>query len=168
VDGRDIRQFALGDLRREILLVDQTPYLFNCSIAENIAFAFPKATRPEIEAAGRAAGLDELMRRLPEGYETKCGERGLALSAGERQRIALARALLRRPSVLILDEPTSALDSNTEQLIASSLRAAMPDATLIVITHRPALAEIADAIITIEGGRARIAFGVHSSASFQL
>ena len=164
IDGRDARELALGDLRREILLVDQTPYLFNCSIAQNIAFAFPAATRDEIEAAGRAAGLDELMRRLPEGYETKCGERGLALSAGERQRIALARALLRRPSVLILDEPTSALDSSTERLIASSLRAAMPDATLIVITHRPALAEIADAIVTIENGRAQITYDVHSAS----
>lgn len=166
IDGRDIRELNLSDLRREVLLVDQTPYLFNCSIADNIAFACPDATRAAIEAAGRAAGLDEFMRRLPEGYETKCGERGLALSAGERQRIALARALLRRPSVLILDEPTSALDSNTEKLIASSLRAAMPEATLIVITHRPALAEIADAIITIEGGRAQMAFGVNSGAAF--
>ena len=162
VDGVDIRTVKLGDLRREILLVDQTPYLFNCSIADNIAFASPQATREQIEAAGRAAGLEEFLLRLPEGYETKCGERGLALSAGERQRIALARALLRRPSVLILDEPTSALDSNTERIVASSLRAAMPDATLIVITHRPALAEIADATITIEGGRARIAFAVLS------
>ncbi len=160
VDGVDIRELKLGDLRREVLLVDQTPYLFNCSIAENIAFAFPGASREQIEAAGRAAGLDELIRRLPEGYETKCGERGLALSAGERQRIALARALLRRPSVLILDEPTSALDSNTERVVASSLRAAMPDATLIVITHRPALAEIADAIVTIESGRAQIEYAV--------
>jgi ATP-binding cassette subfamily B protein len=156
IDGRDIRELVLGDLRREVMLVDQTPYLFSCSIAENISFALPNATRDQIEAAGRAAGLDELIRRLPEGYETKSGERGLALSAGERQRIALARALLRRPSVLILDEPTSALDAQTEKLVATSLRSAMPDATLIVITHRPALAEIADAIITIENGRAQM------------
>ncbi|HWE53093.1 MAG TPA: ABC transporter ATP-binding protein [Bryobacteraceae bacterium] len=156
IDGRDLREFVLTDLRREVMLVDQTPYLFSCSIAENISFALPGATRDEIEAAGRAAGLEELIRRLPEGYETKSGERGLALSAGERQRIALARALLRRPSVLILDEPTSALDAQTEKLVAERLRIAMPEATLIVITHRPALAEIADAIITIEGGRAQM------------
>jgi ATP-binding cassette subfamily B protein len=160
IDGRNIRELVLGDLRREVMLVDQTPYLFSCSIAQNIAFALPGATRGQIETAGRAAGLDELILRLPEGYETKSGERGLALSAGERQRIALARALLRRPSVLILDEPTSALDANTEKLVATSLRAAMPDATLIVITHRPALAEIADAIITIEGGKAQISWDV--------
>ena len=156
LDGEDIRQIALADLRRQVMLLDQSPYLFNATIAENIAFAFPEADRGAIEAAGRAAGLDEFLARLPEGYDTKTGERGQALSAGERQRIALARALLRRPSILILDEPTSALDSQTEKLIASSLRAAMPNSTLIVITHRPALAEIADAIITIEGGRARM------------
>ena len=163
LDGQDIRQIALADLRRQVMLLDQSPYLFNATIAENIAFAFPEADRAAIEAAGRAAGLDEFLARLPEGYDTKTGERGQALSAGERQRIALARGLLRRPSILILDEPTSALDSQTEKLIASSLRAAMPNSTLIVITHRPALAEIADAIITIEGGRARMAAKVASN-----
>jgi len=164
VDGRDIRELSLGDLRREVILVDQSPYLFNDTIAANIAFAWPQAGRADIETAARAAGLDELLRRLPEGYETQTGERGLALSAGERQRIALARALLRRPSVLILDEPTSALDARTEQLIAAGLRTALPDATIIVITHRPALAEIADAIITIEGGKAQISYDVQSTS----
>jgi ATP-binding cassette subfamily B protein len=162
IDGRNIRDLSLGDLRREIILVDQSPYLFNDTIGANIAFAWPQADRKAIEAAARAAGLDELLRRLPEGYETQTGERGLALSAGERQRIALARALLRRPSVLILDEPTSALDAQTEKLIAASLRTALPDATLVVITHRPALAEIADAVITIEAGRAQISYDVPS------
>ena len=109
-----------------------------------------------IEEAATAAGLDELIARLPEGYQTKTGERGLALSAGERQRIALARAFLRRPSVLILDEPTSALDGDTEKLIASNLRMALPGCTLIVITHRPALAEVADAVITIQAGKATL------------
>lgn len=156
VDGVDIREFALKDLRREILLVDQSPYLFNETIAANVAFALPEATREEIEAAGRQAGLDELIQRLPEGYDTRTGERGMALSAGERQRISLARALLRRPSILILDEPTSALDIKTEALIAANLRANLPDATIVVITHKPALAQIADTIITVEGGRADI------------
>lgn len=104
------------------------------------------------------------MRRLPQGLETQVGERGLALSAGERQRIALARALLRRPSVLILDEPTSALDAQTERLVAANLRTALPESTLIVITHRPALAELADAIVTIEDGQARISYDVKSAA----
>jgi len=156
LDGQDLRDVSLDDLRREVMLVDQSPYLFNVSIRENISFAWPSATLADIEEAGRAAGLDELIRRLPEGYETKTGERGLALSAGERQRIALARALLRRPRVLILDEPTSALDADTERLVASNLRQALPDATLIVITHKPALAALADCVIEIESSRAKI------------
>jgi ATP-binding cassette subfamily B protein len=156
MDGRDIRYASLDDLRRQVILVDQSPYLFNVSIAENIAYAFPEATPRAIEEAATAAGLDELIARLPERYQTKTGERGLALSAGERQRIALARAFLRRPSVLILDEPTSALDGDTEKLIASNLRMALPGCTLIVITHRPALAEIADAVISIQGGKTTV------------
>lgn len=156
LDGHDLRDLALSDLRREVILVDQSPYLFNDTIAANIAFAAPEVTRGQIEAAGRAAGLDELIRRLPEGYETRTGERGLALSAGERQRIALARAFLRRPSVLILDEPTSALDADTERLIAESLRQALPTATVVVITHKPALAEAADMIISMKEGGVRV------------
>lgn len=167
LDGVDLRKFALADLRREVMLLDQAPYLFNATIAENIAFAFPQADRGAIEAAGKAAGLDEFLRRLPEGYDTKTGERGQALSAGERQRIALARALLRKPSVLILDEPTSALDAQTEKLIASGLRTAMPESTLIVITHRPALAEIADSIITIEDGRASMKSNASTACDVQ-
>ena len=166
IDGRDIRELRLHDLRREVILLDQSPYLFNDTIAANISFAMPDAPRSAIEQAARAAGLDELLHRLPEGYETQTGERGLALSAGERQRIALARALLRRPSVLILDEPTSALDAQTEQLIATSLRKTLPDSTLIVITHRPALAEVAEAIITIESGKAQISYDAHSVPRF--
>ncbi len=158
IDGRDVRELVLSDLRREVMLVEQTPYLFNATIAENISFALPEASRQEVEAAARAAGLEELLKRLPEGYDTKTGERGLALSVGERQRVALARALLRRPSVLILDEPTSALDARGEQGIAAGLRAAMPDATLVIITHRQALADIADATIMIEGGAVRMEY----------
>jgi len=154
VDGVDLRSIALGAVRREVILLDQTPYLFSVSIAENIAYARPEATRAEIESAGTGAGLNELIARLPEGYATKTGERGLALSVGERQRIALARALLRKPSVLILDEPTSALDHEAEQLIAGNLRREMAGRTLIVITHRPALAAMADAVITIQNGTA--------------
>jgi len=156
LDGVDLTRLTLADLRREVMLVDQSPYLFNASIAENIAFARPDANRAAIEAAARAAGLDEFIQRLPQGYDTKTGERGLAVSAGERQRIALARALLRRPSVLILDEPTSALDERTEQVVALGLRAALPESTLIVITHRSALAAIADATITIEDAQAQM------------
>jgi len=162
IDGLDIRDLKLSDLRREIILVDQTPYLFNDGIAANIAFAMPGVSQAEIEAAAHAAGLQELIARLPEGYATRTGERGLALSVGERQRIALARALLRRPSILILDEPSSALDSDTERLVAQGLRHQLPDATIIVITHKPALAAMADRIVTVRQGRVE----VHGKTAF--
>ena len=152
-DGVDLRQFRLEDVRREIVLVDQSPHLFHASIAENIAYARPDASRAEIEAAGTQAGLDELILRLPEGYATITGERGLALSAGERQRVALARALLRKPSVLILDEPTSALDAETEQIIAQQLRRTLSGRTVVIITHRPALAAIADQVVILKDGK---------------
>jgi ATP-binding cassette, subfamily B, bacterial len=152
-DGVDLREFRLEDVRREIVLVDQSPYLFHASIAENIAYANPSASRAEIESAAIEAGLKELIDRLPAGYETIAGERGLALSAGERQRVALARALLRKPSVLILDEPTSALDAETEQIIAEQLRQSLSGRTVVIITHRPALAAIADQIVMLKDGK---------------
>lgn len=156
IGGVDLRTISLSDLRREVLLVDQTPHLFNDTIRANIAFALPDATDAEIAAAVDAAGLAPLIERLPHGMETQAGERGLALSAGERQRIALARALLRKPGVLILDEPTSALDADTEALVSAGLRRALPGATLVVITHKPALAELADLVVTLDEGRARV------------
>lgn len=152
IDGIDLRAIRLNDLRREVLLVDQTPHLFNDSLAANIAFAWPDATDRDIARAAALAGLQPLIDRLPEGMNTRAGERGLALSVGERHRIALARALLRQPSVLILDEPTAALDSDTERLVAQGLREALPSATIIVITHKPALAEMADMVVTLSEG----------------
>ncbi|MEO8594864.1 MAG: ABC transporter ATP-binding protein [Candidatus Solibacter sp.] len=156
LDGRDLREFALAGVRQGIMLVDQSPFLFNDTIAGNIAWGLTGVTPAQVAEAGRAAGLDELIARLPQGYETRTGERGLALSAGERQRIALARAMLRRPGVLILDEPTSALDNEMEKSIAQNLRKALPGATLIVITHRAALAEDADYVIEVGDGGARM------------
>ena len=153
IDGMDLRELRLNDLRREVVLVEQTPHLFNASIAENISYALPEASRTDIEAAGNAAGLEELIRRLPEGYGTQTGERGLALSAGERQRVALARALLRKPSVLILDEPTSALDPDTEKIVAENLRQSLAGRTVVLITHRPALAAIADQVVNLREGK---------------
>lgn len=155
IDGTDLRDLSLTDLRARVLLVDQAPFLFNASIAQNIAFARPDATSDDIAAAASAAGLDPLIARLPEGLATRTGERGLALSAGERHRTAIARALLRQPDVLILDEPTAALDEETERLVALGLRRALPHATLIVITHKPALAEMADHVFRLENGKAR-------------
>ena len=154
VDGLDVRDVRLTDLRREAVLIDQDPYLLNASIAENIAYPNPQASREDIEQAGKQAGLNELIARLPQGYDTKSGERGLALSAGERQRIALARGLLRKPSVLILDEPTSALDPETEALVVRHLRETLKGTTVIIITHRPALAEIATQVITVQSRKA--------------
>ncbi|WP_240344883.1 ABC transporter ATP-binding protein [Novosphingobium sp. THN1] len=156
IDGADLRDLSLADLRARVLLVDQAPFLFNATIAQNIAFARPEASPEQIASAASAAGLDALIARLPEGLATRTGERGLALSAGERHRIAIARALLRQPDVLILDEPTAALDEETERVVALGLRRALPHATLIVITHKPALAEMADHVIRLEGGKARI------------
>jgi ATP-binding cassette, subfamily B, bacterial len=161
LDGVDLRSVRLADLRDQVMLVDQSPYLFNASIAENISYAKPEASRAEIEAAGSAAGLDELIGRLPQGYDTAAGERGLALSVGERQRVSLARAMLRRPRVLILDEPTSALDGEMETQIAASLSQNLRGGTLIVITHRPALAARAGMILILEEGRARVTLAQH-------
>ncbi len=143
LDGTDLRELRLGDLRRSVMLLDQNPYLFHATVQENIAYARPDATENEITAAAQAASIHERILLLPEGYRTTLAERGQTLSAGERQRLALARALLADPKVLILDEPTSSLDDVNEQAIADTLEAALRGRTAIVITHRPAVARIA-------------------------
>jgi ATP-binding cassette subfamily B protein len=153
LDGRDLRDIRLADLRREVALVEQSPFLFNATIAENIRYGRMNASDEEIIEAARAASIDSFIRLLPRGYETEVGERGQMLSAGERQRIALARALLRNPAVILLDEPTASLDPATEQNIATELFSFMPRRTLIVISHRPALVRMADQLIVIQEGR---------------
>lgn len=143
IDGRDLRDLSLADLRKSVLLVDQAPYLFNASVRENIAYTRPDATQEQIVSAAQAASIHERILALPEGYDTIVAERGQTLSAGERQRIALARALLADPKVLILDEPTSALDEANERAIAETLVRVAEGRTAILITHRASLARIA-------------------------
>jgi ATP-binding cassette subfamily B protein len=153
LDGHDLRTLRLADLRDSIVLVDQASFLFQATIRENIAYGKPEATLEEVIAAAKAAAIHERILTLPQQYETLVGERGLTLSAGERHRITLARALIRRPPVLLLDEPTAALDPETEREIVDSLATALRGRTAIVITHRASLASIADQVITLDGGK---------------
>jgi ATP-binding cassette subfamily B protein len=150
IDGRDVRDLPLENLRHAILLVDQAPYLFHASVRENIAYTRPGATDDEIVSAAQAASIHERILALPDGYQTIIAERGQTLSAGERQRIALARALLADPKVLILDEPTSALDEANERAIADTLVRVAEGRTAILITHRASLARIAHQTIFLD------------------
>ncbi len=152
IDGQDIRELRLEDLRRQVAMVEQTPYFFRASIRENIAYGRPEATLEEIRNCAAAAAIDSFIQSLPNGYETILGERGLTLSVGERQRIALARALLRDPRILILDEPTSALDPAAEAAVTSELMNVLRGRTSILITHRMSLAELADMVVVLEDG----------------
>jgi ATP-binding cassette subfamily B protein len=143
LDGHNLRDLSFADLRRAIVLVDQSPYLFRATVRENIAYARPDASTDQIAEAARAAAIHDRILALPEGYETVLAERGQTLSAGERQRIAIARVLLADPRVLVLDEPTSALDEANERAIAETLIRAAKGRTVILITHRASLARIA-------------------------
>ncbi|MGE0157836.1 MAG: ABC transporter ATP-binding protein [Gemmatimonadales bacterium] len=153
LDGTDLRELALTDVRRHIAVVEQDPFLFHASLAENIGYARPDASRDEIERASRAAGLSALLGGLPEGLDTVVGERGKQLSSGERQRVALARALVADPAVLVLDEATGALDPSTESEIVDRLADIRRGRTTVVITHRLDLARRADRAVVIERGR---------------
>ena len=147
IDGRDVRTVALADLRSRVALVEQEPCILHASIAENIRYARPGATDAEVAEAARQAALGAFVDALPQRFDTVVGERGTALSAGERQRIAIARALLRNPDVLVLDEPSAALDPASERQIADGYESVMHGRTTIVITHRLDLAARADRLI---------------------
>jgi ATP-binding cassette subfamily B protein len=153
IDGVDLQDFKLASLRSRIGLVSQDPFIFNGTIAENIALGRPDATLNETIAAARAAGLDEFIATLPERYETVIGERGANLSGGQRQRLAIARALLCQPEILIFDEATSHLDTATERAIQESLQTALTGRTVILVAHRLSTIRNADHIYVLHQGR---------------
>ncbi len=153
LDGRDISAFTLKSLREYVVSVEQEPFIFNASIAENVRYARPDATDAEVVVATRAAGLEEFVEGLPERYATQVGEGGKALSSGERQRIAIARAFLVDPAVLVLDEPTAALDAASEAQVIEGYEAIMRGRTTIVISHRLELVRKADRVVVLDQGR---------------
>jgi ABC-type multidrug transport system fused ATPase/permease subunit len=153
VDGADVRAVDLDSLRSEIAFVADDSFLFTASVAENIAYAHAGASLEEIERAARLAQADGFIRELPNGYETRVGERGLTLSGGQRQRVAIARALLADPRILILDDATSSVDATTEAAIKTGLREAMAGRTTFIIAHRLSTVALADEIVVLDGGR---------------
>jgi ABC-type multidrug transport system fused ATPase/permease subunit len=160
LDGADVRKVSVSSLRKAIAVVSDDPFLFSASVAENIAYARPDAPREEIELAARRAQAHEFVERLPDGYDTRVGERGLTLSGGQRQRLAIARALLANPRVLILDDATSSVDASTEQSIKLALAEAMTGRTTFVIAHRLSTIALADEIAVLDHGGI-VAYGNH-------
>ncbi|MCI0628362.1 MAG: ABC transporter ATP-binding protein/permease [Acidobacteria bacterium] len=153
LDGVDLRDYRLADLRNQFAIVLQEPVLFSTSVAENIAYARPGANDEDVIAAAKAAGAHEFILRLPEGYGTMVGERGMRLSGGERQRIALARAFLKSAPLLILDEPTSSVDVKTEAAIMEAMESLMSGRTTFMIAHRLSTLTNCDVLLKIENGR---------------
>ena len=152
IDGRDLGSVRLRDYRRHLGVVLQDNFLFDGTIAENIGFSTPDATREEIEAVGRIAHCDEFVLGFEQGYDTIVGERGVKLSGGQRQRVAIARAILADPRILILDEATSSLDSESEAMIQDGLRTLRQGRTTFVIAHRLSTIRSADQILVMEHG----------------
>ncbi|HXT79070.1 MAG TPA: ABC transporter ATP-binding protein/permease [Acetobacteraceae bacterium] len=153
IDGQDVRDVTQASLRAAIGVVPQDTVLFNDTIGYNIGYGRPGATQEEIEQAARLAQIHDFVQRLPEGYETRVGERGLKLSGGEKQRVAIARTILKDPRILILDEATSALDTRTEQEIQAALRAVARHRTTLVIAHRLSTVVDADEIVVLQDGQ---------------
>lgn len=153
IDGHDVRDVTLASLGEVIGIVTQETYLFHSTIRENIAYGRPGATDAEIRAAAHAAAIDARIMELPDAYDTVVGERGYKLSGGEKQRIAIARVILKDPRILILDEATSALDTHSERLIQAALDPLMRDRTTLAIAHRLSTILAADIILVVERGR---------------
>jgi len=152
VDGRDLSSVRLRDYRAHLGIVLQDNFLFDGTVAENISFSRPHATREEVRAVARIAHCEEFIEGFPEGYDTMVGERGVKLSGGQRQRIAIARAILADPRILILDEATSSLDSESEAQIQDGLRQLRRGRTTVVIAHRLSTIRSADQILVLSGG----------------
>jgi ATP-binding cassette subfamily B protein len=152
IDGQDVRDVTQDSLRAAIGVVPQDTVLFNDTIGYNIGYGRPGASQAEIEQAAKTAQIHDFVCKLPEGYDTRVGERGLKLSGGEKQRVAIARTVLKDPRILILDEATSALDTRTEQDIQSALRAVSNRRTTLVIAHRLSTVVDADEIVVLQDG----------------
>jgi ATP-binding cassette subfamily B protein len=153
IDGHDVRDMTLESLGEVIGMVTQETYLFHTTIRENLRYAKPDASDEELERAARAAAIHDRIVELPEKYDTVVGERGYKLSGGEKQRIAIARVILKDPRILILDEATSALDTHSERLIQAALERLMVNRTTIAIAHRLSTILAADQILVVDGGR---------------
>ena len=153
LDSHDLRQLTLDDVRRHVVLVEQEPTLLHASVAENIRYVRPEASDADVRLAAEAAGIARFVDQLPYGFATVVGERGLAVSAGERQRIALARAFLADPAVLVLDEPTAALDAVAQRQVIDGYQAVMRGRTTVLITHRRELAMAADHVVVLDGAQ---------------
>ena len=160
--GRPASEYSLKELRNLFAYVPQEPYLFSGTIAENIANGNLKATREEIIIAAEQANAHEFISKLPEGYDTPVGERGVFLSGGEKQRIAIARAVLKNAQILLLDEATSSLDNESEALVQEALENLMQERTSLVIAHRLSTVEQADRILVMDQGRI-VEEGTHAS-----
>jgi len=160
IDDVDVRELTFETLAAAVGVVSQETYLFHSSVRENLRFAKPTATDAEIEAAAEAARIHHVIAALPQGYDTVVGERGYRFSGGEKQRIAIARTVLRNPPILVLDEATSSLDTETERLVQEALDRLSEGRTTIAIAHRLSTVRNADQIVVLDGGRV-VEIGTH-------